>query len=141
MRLVSLALVLLVSSVATAGKPAVKTMSRKVRVGDVIMSPAFGEFRTRWVPIKKGVEEGRATPSFSKAMFVVTGASYGAGGHDTLGPIPEGWQVEARELTKDGRYNPRGRKITFFQSRLHTPDIPPEQIVLVKRLRLSFGER
>jgi hypothetical protein len=136
MRILPLAVAVLISSAALAGKPA--RMTRRVQVGDVITSPAFGRIDTGWRTVREGVQVPVQTPRFASVQFVVEKAEFAHGGRDTLGPIPAGWTVLARQLRRNGTYDPRGKTIEFHQSRNHTPDVAPADIVLVKTLRPTF---
>jgi len=133
--LLALAALFLASAAALAGKPG-QRMSRQVKVGDVIASPTFGQLQTGWrgsVP--------SYSPRFARAKFVVEETKMAHGGHDTLGSFPAGWTVVARELHKDGTYNPRGATLEFMQSENHNDNVPPGQITLVKQMRLTFVDR
>ena len=66
------------------------------------------------LPNRKGVYD---TNVFISDYVVIEakseGGGHGMGDHDVY---PDGWRVTARQLNKNGSYNPRGKKVTFYQS-------------------------
>ena len=70
--------------------------------------------------------------------YVVTRTSYGGGGtaHGPHDVFPDGHKVIAQKL-KDGKYDPNGIEISFYQSGsftvMHTEEIP-----VIRKMKMEF---
>jgi hypothetical protein len=74
-----------------------------------------------------------------KASFVVeTARSQGGGiGHGPNDVYPDGWYVEARRLTEDGKYDSEGEVIRFYQTGCFNCMVENPEIV--GKMKMSFA--
>lgn len=112
-----------------------------LKVGDVI------ESGKNWYMEKGGGVDTnkhgfeRRTKIPEKLLFVVEETYFGGGGgtgmnrHDTF---PDGHQVHARQLTKNGKYKPKGTKIYFYQTGCFTCMIESPKVVGKMTKKLKF---
>lgn len=87
--------------------------------------------------------KGGAAMAFDTSVFVgqyvVEETNFGGGGigmgkHDVY---PDGHKITARKLTKSGKYDPKGRRVSFYQSgcfNAMNPIVP-----VVRTLKMSFA--
>lgn len=86
--------------------------------GDISEIPPLLLKMKRPSPAPRGRQKITSLVKGSK-RFVVTYAGVETDPHAPEGAdddMREGWYVEARQLNKDGSYNPKGQEITFSQS-------------------------
>ncbi|ADO59798.1 hypothetical protein [Paenibacillus polymyxa] len=80
-------------------------------------------------------EETLDTTIFCGEYLVVnTTFDGGCGGHD---PYPNGHHVFCRKL-KDGKYDPNGSQIDFYQSGSFTALITPESVQPIRKMTMRF---
>lgn len=118
-------------------------VSSKVQVGDVIELPAVSrenhyEGKVGPTDILEAKHSKHPDPKLSGAHCVVerTAMTGGGTGHDLHDVYPDGWEVRARVLNKDGTYNPKGRVVCFYQSGCFNCMI--ELVRVVRKMRMTF---
>ena len=105
---------------------------KKIEVSDVMA------FVNRYVP-KLDPKATYDTSSLC-GKYVVVKTSFGGGGTG-MGPhdvYPDGFEVFARRLNKNGTYNPNGTQVSFYQTGSFSAMIEPEDIQSEGRMKESF---
>ena len=139
--------------------------SKKVLVGEVVKSSLFqyGEFfdyrdhvtvghcydETKFdektqqeVKTGRKVSSGnsddasRADAEYVVIRAVMEGGGTGHGPHDVY---PDGWHIHARRLDSDGKYNPEGEEIRFYQSGAFTCMVP--EVEVVRTMQMTFVQK
>lgn len=97
--------------------------------------------RTGEIPLKtRTVELGAYDPSRAEAKFVIEAAKMQGGGtgHGPGDVFPDGWNVKARRLNNEGKYDPNGEVIEFYMSGSFTNKIDPKDVQVVGKMRMQI---
>jgi len=76
----------------------------------------------------------------AKAEYVVVEARMQGGGtgHGPHDVFPDGWHVIAKRLKPGRKWDPGGEEITFYMTGCFTNLIPPNEILVVGKMKLGF---
>jgi hypothetical protein len=127
--------------------------SKKVKVGDIIdlynseqyTGPTQKDFRKISQIHEKDFFEKETDDMYRHFMstnrvkgleFLVERTAMEGGSTGGLQESPNGWHVTARQLNRDGTYNPRGNVITFYQSGDFNTMV--EKVKVIGKMKMEF---
>lgn len=71
-------------------------------------------------------------------LVIKTEMTGGGSGNRPGDEYPDGHLVTAKRLTPDGKFDPNGEVVTFYQTGAFTATISPEQIAPIRKMSLNF---
>ena len=89
------------------------------------------------------IDEDFGSPDLSRAnaeyVVIETKMQGGGTGHGPHDVFPDGWHVVAKRLDAGRKWNSDGEEIEFYMTGCFINMIPPNKVVKVGEMKMSFG--